>query len=360
MRGEIEPPGQMTAQSALRAVVGGRMLAEVEAAAVMDAIMMGDVTPALIGGLLTALRMRGETVDEVTGFARVLRKHVQPVVVLDDGVPMVDTCGTGGDAAGTFNISTTAALVVAGAGVRVAKHGNRSVTSNCGSADVLEALGVAIELPGEAVAASIKEAGIGFMFAPAYHPGFRHAGPTRREIGIRTVFNVLGPMTNPAGVRRQIIGVSAPAMARVMAEALANLGSDRVLVVFSPEGLDELGLEAPSRITEFDREQETVRSYEFGPEDAGLSRAPATALAGGSAEANAQIVRAVLGGEPGPRRDVVLLNAGAALYAAGIAPDIAEGVVLARKSIDSGAADVSLARFVATTQTLFSAGMGVH
>ncbi len=355
---KTKPAEQMTAQVALRAVVEGQTLTEVEAAAVMDAIMLGDVTPAQIGALLTALRMRGETVDEVTGFARALRTHVQPVHVPDDGVPIVDTCGTGGDGAGTFNISTTAALVVAGAGVRVAKHGNRSVTSKCGSADVLEALGVAIELPGDAVAASINDAGIGFMFAPAYHPGFRHAGPSRREIGIRTVFNVLGPMTNPAGVRRQIIGVSAPGMAKIMAEALANLGSERVLVVFSPEGLDELGLGAPSQITEFDRTIGSVRTYQFGPEDAGLPRAATADMAGGSADDNAQILRAVLGGELGPQRDVVLLNAGAALYAADVAPDIAEGVALARKSIDSGAAAASLARFVATTQKLFSADMG--
>jgi anthranilate phosphoribosyltransferase len=339
------------ARDAIRIIVEGGTLTEQQATEVMDGIMRGEVTPAQIASLLTALRMRGETAEEITGFARALRRHVQTVEAPGD-LPLVDTCGTGGDSSGTFNISTTAALVIAGAGVRVAKHGNRSVTSHCGSADVLEALGVAIELPPDRVAASIREAGIGFMFAPAYHPGFRHAGPTRREIGVRTAFNLLGPMTNPAGTRRQIIGVSVPSAARLLAEALARLESDRVLIVYSPEGLDELGLGAESYVVEYDRAAGSLREYAIGPESVGLGRAGVDELAGGDATANAAMTRGVLEGQPGPRRDVVLFNAGAGLYASGAAADIREGVALAREAIESGRALDALDRFIAVTQRL--------
>lgn len=340
-----------TARDAIRTVVEGGYLTESQATSVMDGIMKGEVTPAQIAALLTALRMRGETADELTGFARALRGHVQAVTVPDDR-PVIDTCGTGGDAMGTFNISTTAALVVAGAGVRVAKHGNRSVTSACGSADVLEALGVSIELAPEEVAESIRSAGIGFMFAPAYHPGFRHAGPTRREIGVRTVFNYLGPMTNPAGPRRQIIGVSVPAAARMMAEALGRLGSDRVLVVYSPEGLDELGLGAESHIVEYDRERGEAIEYTLGPEQVGLRSGTVDDLSGGGAQENAEISRKVLEGEEGAKLDVVLFNAGAGLYAAGVVDNVSQGVELARDTVKSGKAAEALERFVAVTRQL--------
>ncbi|MGE3798455.1 MAG: anthranilate phosphoribosyltransferase [Thermomicrobiales bacterium] len=344
-----------SARDAIRAVIDGEYLSEIQASDVMDGIMKGKVTPSQIAALITALRIRGETVEELTGFARALRGHVQKVVVPDDR-PLIDTCGTGGDGSGTFNISTTAAIVIAGTGVRVAKHGNRSVTSRSGSADVLEALGVVIDLPPEAVATSIRDAGIGFMFAPSYHPGFRHAGPTRREIGVRTVFNYLGPMTNPAGLRRQIIGVSAPEAAWMMAEALGRLGSERVLIVYSPEGLDELGLGGDSHVVEFDVERGEPIDYTIGPQSFGLKSASVQELAGGDAVHNAEVTRRILQGEEGARRDVVLFNAGAGLYAAGVAENVAQGVEMARDTIDSGRAAEALERFIAVTQALVDRG----
>ncbi len=342
---ELTTKPRLSARDAIKTIVDGGVLTEEQATDVMDAIMSGEATPSQIAALITALRVRGETVDELTGFARALRDHVQRVTVPDDR-PIIDTCGTGGDDSGTFNISTTAAIVIAGADVRVAKHGNRSVTSQSGSADVLEALGVTIDLSPDAVAASIRDVGIGFMFAPSYHPGFRHAGPTRREIGVRTVFNFLGPMTNPAGLRRQIIGVSAPSAARMMAEALGRLGSDRVLVVYSPEGLDELGLGEDSHVVEFDAERGEAIEYAIGPQDAGLKRASVEALAGGDAAHNAQITLRILAGAQGPMRDVVLFNAGAGLYAAGVVENVRQGVELAAATIDSGRAADTLERFV--------------
>ncbi|MEZ4533314.1 MAG: anthranilate phosphoribosyltransferase [Thermomicrobiales bacterium] len=342
---ELTTKPRLSARDAIKTIVDGGALTEEQATDVMDAIMSGEATPSQIAALITALRVRGETVDELTGFARALRDHVQRVTVPDDR-PIIDTCGTGGDDSGTFNISTTAAIVIAGADVRVAKHGNRSVTSQSGSADVLEALGVTIDLSPDAVAASIRDVGIGFMFAPSYHPGFRHAGPTRREIGVRTVFNFLGPMTNPAGLRRQIIGVSAPSAARMMAEALGRLGSDRVLVVYSPEGLDELGLGEDSHVVEFDAERGEAIEYAIGPQDAGLKRASVEALAGGDAAHNAQITLRILAGAQGPMRDVVLFNAGAGLYAAGVVENVRQGVELAAATIDSGRAADTLERFV--------------
>jgi anthranilate phosphoribosyltransferase len=265
---------------------------------------------------------------------------------------LVDTCGTGGDASGTFNISTTAALVIAGAGVRVAKHGNRSVTSKCGSADLLEGLGVAIELPPSDVARCVDEVGIGFMYAPAYHPGFRFVGPARREIGIRTIFNVLGPLTNPAGARHQLIGVGHPEIAGKLARALAQLGSARAVLVHAEEGLDELGLSAPSHITDYDAGTGDVRTYRISPEDVGLEPAPAGALAGGDRETNVSITLQVLAGKHGPARDAVLLNAGAGLYAAGARDSIAEGVALAADAVDSGRAQERLTRLIALSTEL--------
>ncbi len=332
---------------AISKVVGGASLSFEEAGAAMDQIMSGEATPAQIGSLLTALRLRGETVDEIAGFASAMREHARHVELAPD-IVAIDTCGTGGDHSGTFNISTTAAFVIAGTGIKVAKHGNRSITSACGSADLLEALGVAIELEPDHVAAVIDEAGIGFMFAPAYHPGFRHAGPVRREIGIRTVFNILGPMVNPAKVKRQLIGVGDASISGVLASAQDRLESERVLIVHSSEGFDEFGLGGPSHVTEYDRAR-GVRQYEVDAADYGLARAPASAVLGGNATRNAEITRSVLDGVPGAYRDVVVLNAGAGIYAAGRADSIAEGIVLAIESLESGAAAAAVELMVAAS-----------
>src|SRR5215211_1404313 len=276
-------------RQAIQAVVEGRELSAVEATGAMDAIMTGLATPAQIAALVTALRIRGETVAEIAGFASAMRRHALAVALADDPRPLVDTCGTGGDGAGTFNISTTAAFVIAGAGVRVAKHGNRSVTSQCGSADVLEGLGVKVDLSPAAVARCVNEVGIGFMYAPAFHPAMRFVGPTRREIGIRTVFNILGPLTNPAGARHQLIGVGHPGIAHKLASALSRLGSARAVLVHAEEGLDELGLSGPSTVTEFDANAGDVRRYSLSPSDVGLGTAAPGALAGGDVEENARI-----------------------------------------------------------------------
>ncbi|MFM9105146.1 MAG: anthranilate phosphoribosyltransferase [Chloroflexota bacterium] len=337
-------------RDAIRTVVEGRTLSMGEAAAAMNAIMSGSVTGAQIGALVTALRMRGETVEEVAGFARAMRDHSLKVPVDASGGVIVDTCGTGGDASGTFNISTTAAFVIAGAGVRVAKHGNRAVTSKCGSADVLEGLGVAIELTPAGVAACIREAGIGFMYAPAFHPAMRFVGPARREMGIRTVFNILGPLTNPAGARHQLIGVGHPEIAGKLARALQALGAQRAVLVHDGDGLDELGLSAPAEVTEYDARSGVIRTYQLLPEELGLARAGNDALQGGDAATNVAITRSVLAGEEGPRRDVILLNAGAGLYAAEAAESVAHGVELAAAAIDSGAALAALERLVEVSQ----------
>ncbi|MFN8591436.1 MAG: anthranilate phosphoribosyltransferase [Thermomicrobiales bacterium] len=331
---------------AIRTVVDGGVLDQDAAGAAMDQIMTGQVTPAQIGALVTALRMRGETVEEIAGFAATMRRHALGVDVDLDSAPVVDTCGTGGDAAGTFNISTTAAFVIAGAGVRVAKHGNRSVTSKCGSADLLEALGVVIELSPLAVARCIDEAGIGFMYAPAFHPAMRFVGPTRREIGIRTVFNILGPLTNPAGARHQLIGVGHPDIAQKLARALALLGTEHAVLVHAEEGLDELGLSGTSLVTEYLASEGEVRTSTIAPGDVGLQAASKGALAGGDVATNAKITLGVLKGETGPARDAVLLNAGAGLYAADAADSIGAGVALAANAIDAGAALNALQRLV--------------
>lgn len=334
-------------KQAIFKVVEGQSLTFEESGAAMDQIMSGRATPAQIASLLTALRIRGETVDEIAGFASAMRAHSRHVELAPDTVA-IDTCGTGGDHSGTFNISTTAAFVIAGSGIKVAKHGNRSVTSACGSADLLEALGVAIELEPEHVATVIDEAGIGFMFAPAYHPGFRHAGPVRREIGVRTVFNILGPMVNPAKVKRQLIGVGDGSVSARLASAQDRLGSERVLFVHSSEGFDEFGLGGPSSVTEYDRTT-GVRTYEVDAVDLGLARAPAAAVMGGDAARNVEITRSVLNGAPGPFRDVVILNAGAGIYAAGQADSIAEGIAIAIESLDSGAASTVVERMVSAS-----------
>jgi len=321
-----------------------------EAEAAMEELLSGRASDAQIAGLLAALRTKGETVDELVGFAVAMRRHAQPI--FDSGrAPqgiLVDTCGTGGDASGTFNISTAAAFVVAGAGVRVAKHGNRSISSKCGSADVVETLGVNLEAPAERVGAAIEQVGIGFLFAPAVHTAMRHAMGARRQLGGRTVFNLLGPLTNPAGASAQVLGVFAVELTELLAQALAELGVKRAFVVHSADGLDEISLSAETYVAEVHRG--TVRSYSVAPEDFGLRRAPLEALAGGDARANAQIIRTILDGAPGPHREIVLANAAAALVAAGRASNFLEGARLAAQAIDSGAARVKLDQLIAFTQ----------
>jgi anthranilate phosphoribosyltransferase len=334
---------------AIDRLVRGESLSDAEAAGAMEEIMDGAATPAQIGAMLVALRMKGDTVEEITGLARVMRSRATPVEVGEREV--VDTCGTGGDRSGTFNISTAAAIVASAAGVPIAKHGNRAMSSRCGSADVLEALGVQINLDAEQVAACVRHAGIGFMFAPLFHPAMKHAAPVRRELGTRTVFNILGPLTNPAGARSQLLGVADPALAPKMAGALQMLGARRALVVHGHGGLDELSITGTS-VAYMVRGGEPVERMDINPEDAGLSVAPMEAIQGGTAEENADIIRGVLSGVGGPRRDVVLLNAAAALYAAEMVESIADGVAVAAEAIDSGVAERTLERLVEFTRSL--------
>jgi len=338
----------MNIREAIEAIVNqGRDLSEEEAAAVMEEIMAGEATPAQLGAFLVSVRLKGETVDEITGMARVMRQHALRVPI--EGVSLLDTCGTGGDGQGTFNVSTAAAFVVAAAGARVAKHGNRAVTSACGSADVLEALGARIELTPAQVARCIDEVGLGFMFAPAFHPAMKHAAGPRREIGVRTVFNVLGPLTNPAGASAQLLGVARAELGAKMAAVLARLGCQHALVVHGQDGLDEMSLSGPTSVHEL--RQGEVREYVVSPPELGLAEAPLDAVRGGSAEENAARLRAVLDGEPGPARDIVLLNSAAALVAADLAADLWEGVRLAQSAIDSGDAREKLVRFVELTRS---------
>lgn len=321
-------------------------LAREESAAVMRAIMGGEATPAQIGAYLAALRMKGETAEEIAGAAEAMRAAALRVEVRAE--PLVDTCGTGGDGLHTFNISTTAALVAAGAGVHVAKHGNRSVSSRSGSADVLAALGVKLDASPECVARCVERAGVGFLFAPALHPAMKHAAGPRREIGARTIFNLLGPLTNPAGARRQVVGVFDPKWTEPVARALADLGARRALVVHGADGMDEITLTGPTRASEWTGEE--VRTYEIRPEECGLTRCRPEDLAGGDAEENARITRAILAGEPGARRSVTLLNAGAAVWVAGKAGSLADGVAQAAMSIDSGRAVAALQELVRISQ----------
>jgi anthranilate phosphoribosyltransferase len=326
-------------RAALAAVVDGRSLERAEARAAMGAVMDGEATPAQLAAFLVALRMRGETVDELTGFAEAMRERV---VRVEAPTGTIDTCGTGGDHSGTFNISTAAAFVVAAAGVPVAKHGNRAITSKSGSADVLEALGVRTDHDATSAATALRELGFAFLFAPGFHPAMRHAGPTRREIGVRTAFNLLGPITNPAGARRQVVGVGDPAAAPRLAEVLRALGTERTLVVHGA-GVDELPLDGSGVI--HDVSPAGVIRSEVNPAALGLVVAPLGALAGGTAAENAALLEAILGGaDRGPRRDVILLNAAAAFVAAGRAPDLSGGVALAATTIDAGSARALLAR----------------
>jgi anthranilate synthase/phosphoribosyltransferase len=342
-----------TVSGAIARVASGGSLGEAEAYAVMNQVMDGDATPSQISALITGMRMKGETVDEVVGFARAMREHATPVRPRVSGY--IDTCGTGGDGLHTFNISTTTAFVVTGAGVAVAKHGNRAVSSAAGSADVLEALGVDVTLGPIDVAKCIDECGIGFLFAQSLHASMRHAGPTRREIGIRTVFNILGPLTNPAGADRQLLGVYDPRLAPVLAEVAGRLGAQRVLVVHGHPGMDEVSASGPTNVAEFDAARGTVTTFEITPEQVGIARGTLADIAGGDAAENAEIVRGILEGAHGPRRDVVLMNAAAALLAAGRVSDLAEGVALARDSIDSGRAASALEALVSVSQRLGSA-----
>ena len=319
--------------SALNRVVEGQDLDTATARSVMDGMMEGVATPAQVGAFLAALRLKGETVDELTGMVESMRHHAVPVALT---APAVDTCGTGGDRSGTFNISTAAALVVAGSGCPVAKHGNRAQSSRCGSGDVLEALGVAIALPPSGVVRCIQEAGIGFMLAPVYHPAMRHVGPVRQELGIRTAFNIMGPLANPARVRHQLIGTPSDGLARKMAGVLARLGHRRAVVFSGPDGTDELLLHAPAHA--YLVEEGSITEIDIDPARLGVSAAPLSALAGGDAAANAERMRSLLAGERGPVRDCVILNAGAALFAAEHALTIEGGMVAAERAIDSGAA----------------------
>ena len=344
---------------AVRALVDRKDLSRIEAAAAMEAIMSGAATNAQIAAFLTALRMKGETVEELIGFAQVMRQKAVKVrtrageVVGATGTDremLIDTAGTGGDASGTFNVSTATAFVVAGAGLKVAKHGNRSVSSLCGSADVVETLGINIELPPAKVARCVDEVGIGFLYAPLLHTAMKHVMAARREMGIRTVFNMLGPLTNPAGANAQVIGVYSDALTEPLARVLAELGTLRAFVVHGADGLDEISNTGPSHISEV--HEGVVRSSSVRPEDFGLPRASIQELRGGDREENAEIIRRVLAGEAGPRRDIVLMNAAAALVVGGKAREFKEGVALAAQSIDSGAAAAKLAGLIALSQRL--------
>ncbi len=328
-----------------------------EARGVMSQILSGEATDAQIGALLVALHMKGETVEEIVGFAEAIREEATPLTNEDGEAldlsgtgrdALVDTCGTGGDTSGTFNISTATALTIAGAGVRVAKHGNRSISSRCGSADVMEALGVNINLPTTRIAACLQETGIAFLYAPAMHSAMKYVQPARRELRLRTVFNLLGPLTNPARASAQVVGVYSAELVEKLAEALSALGLRRAFVVHGRDGLDEITISGPSKIAEVRDGQ--VHVYEVAPEDFGLQRASLDEIAGGDAEKNAAIIRAILDGERSCRRDVVLLNAAAALVAAGHADHINEAVPLAAYAIDSGHARQRLQLLVEFTK----------
>ncbi len=332
-------------REAIQALVSGKSLTMDEASQVMNEIMEGQVTPAQFGAFVTALRIKGETVEEIAGLAKVMRAKAIPVTVSG---PVVDTCGTGGDGSSTFNISTTAAFVVAGAGLKVAKHGNRAMSSHCGSADVLEALGVKLELTAAQVQKCLEEVGFGFMFAQVFHPAMKYAGAPRREIGIRTVFNILGPLTNPAGARAQVLGVADGTLLEKMASVLKSLGSQHALVVHGEDGLDEITLTGKTQVCELNKG--SIRSYSISPEEFGFSRTSPDSLKGGTAEENAAILRSVLGGEHGPRRDVVLMNAAAALMAGDRVTSLQEGIDLAREALDSGRALSKLEQFIAVSQ----------
>lgn len=346
------PQHEIDIQQVIQKVVDGHELNLDEATSAMNAIMTGQVTDAQIGALVTGLRMKGETVDEIAGFAQAMRNHALTVDIDADDEPLLDTCGTGGDHSNSFNISTTATFVIGASGVRIAKHGNRAASSKCGSADLLEELGVAVELTPHQVAESVERVGIGFMYAPAFHPAMRFVGPARKQMGIRTVFNVLGPLTNPAGAKHQLIGVGHPDIAGKLAEVLRKLGSRKAVLVHSEEGLDELGIVGGTQVTEYDAERDDIRTYHVTPDDFGLERGSPADLVGGDAVENTKITLAILNGENGPRRTVTLMNAGAGIYAANAAPTFEAGVRMAEEAIDSGRALAKLEELIEVTQEL--------
>ena len=341
----------MDVQQALEQLVRGEDLTAADAQSVMNQIMRGAATDAQIGAYLTALRIKGETRDEIVGSASAMRENATRVPTGIDGSDLLDTCGTGGDDSGTFNISTTVAFVAAGAGVMVAKHGNRAASSQCGSADVLAELGVNLDLTPQQVGNCVAEVGIGFLFAIHLHPAMKHAIGPRRELKLRTIFNILGPLTNPAGARRQLMGVFAPELTETLAEVLGALGAETALVVSGHGGLDELTTTGPSQVSHW--QDGALRNYTLDSADFGLARAELAQLKGGDAALNAAILRGVLdGSEQGPKRDIVLLNAGAALLAAGVVADVGQGIELARATIDSGAALAKLEALVEITQAI--------
>jgi anthranilate phosphoribosyltransferase len=329
----------------------GEHLSDTEAGAALSDVLDGAATPAQIAAFAVALRMKGETVEEMTGLVRAMLEHAEPVLLADaEQDRVVDTCGTGGDRSRSINVSTIAAFVVAGAGVPVCKHGNRAASSATGSADLLEELGVAIDLGPEAVTRCVAEVGMGFCFAPRFHPALRHAGPTRRELGVATVFNFLGPLANPARPRRQVVGVSDPAMGAKMLGVLAANGATHAMVVHGHDGLDELTTTTTSELLELvDGE---VRTTVVDPSRLGLRPATRDQLVGGDPSTNAELARRVLEGQPGPHRDIVLLNAAAAIGAAGLAPDLATGLEAARISVDGGGARAVLARLVEVSKAV--------
>ena len=336
----------MNIQEAIAKVIEGADLSRGEMTDAMNQIMSGEATDAQIGAFLIALRVKGECVDEIAGAASVMREKATPIATRHDVI--VDTCGTGGDHSGTFNISTAAAFVAAGAGLCVAKHGNRAATSQCGSADVLGALGVNIEASPETVSRCLDDVGIGFLFAISLHGAMKYAIGPRREIGARTIFNALGPLSNPAGATRQVVGVYSPALTETLAGVLGTLGAERAFVVHGSDGLDEMTLTGPTRVSEL--KNGSVSTYDVLPGDFGLMQAPADALKGGDADYNAEITRSILNGEEGPRRDIVLLNAAAAIVAGDKARDLNEGVQIAAEVIDSGKALEKLEGLVAASQ----------
>ncbi|MDF0581588.1 anthranilate phosphoribosyltransferase [Bradyrhizobium yuanmingense] len=334
----------------LKSIIGkvatGASLSRDEAASAFDAMMSGEATPSQMGGLLMALRVRGETVDEITGAVAAMRAKMLTVQAPPEAVDIV---GTGGDGSGSVNVSTCASFIVAGAGVPVAKHGNRALSSRSGAADVLASLGVKIDLKPEQVGRCVRECGIGFMFAPAHHPAMKNVGPTRVELATRTIFNLLGPLSNPAGVKRQMVGVFSRQWVQPLAQVLKNLGSDSAWVVHGSDGLDEITLTGPTFVSALHNGE--IRNFEVTPEEAGLSRCEAGALKGGDADANAIALQSVLDGKPSPFRDVALLNAAAALVVAGRAKDLKEGVAIGVRSIDSGAANAKLKHLVTVSKS---------
>jgi anthranilate phosphoribosyltransferase len=334
-------------REAISILISGQSLTTDQAAQVMLEIMEGQATPAQLGAFLVALRLKGETVEEIVGLAKTMREKAIPVII---DMPVVDTCGTGGDSSHTFNISTAAAFVAAAAGAKVAKHGNRAMSSQCGSADVLEALGIRLDLTPFQVARCIEEVGIGFLFAPVFHPAMKYAAVPRHEIGIRTVFNILGPLTNPAKAKAQVLGVADKAIAEKMALALCKLGSHCALVVHGEDGLDEVTITGKTFVWEI--RETKIRSYTITPEELGLSRASAEQLKGGTPKENAELLREIFRGKTGAQRDIVIANAAAALVAASKASTFLEGAALASKAIDNGEALTKLEHLIKFTQNL--------